>query len=275
MLLPAGQLTFITGHVASGKTTILDAILGEIDYRNGTLRFDPPRRPRIAYCSQDPVIFDGSIRENILLGSKHDGERYMRAIEAAALQTDLASLVKGDSHAAEQLSGGQRHRVALARAIYAEAEVILLDDVLSAVDHQTEEVIFNNLFDRATGVLVGKTVVVTSNDDNRFPYADYLVQLDAGRVVYRGPPSQMRTVSRSAQLRSAVHADTAEEEKMLSRNAADEAIDAEVQTSMSGAYTTIWRHIKLAKATWSATWLLVEPQFNFVCVRLSGVLAFD
>ena len=140
-------LSLISGKVAAGKSALLQALLGELDRRNGQILKE---QAMIGYCSQTPWLQSMSIRDNILFSYPYDEARYTQVLDCCALNTDLASFRDGDrSNIGEHgigLSGGQRARVALARAVYSRANVLLLDDPLSALDHQTASFIVRKLF---------------------------------------------------------------------------------------------------------------------------------
>lgn len=118
--IPANKVTVLLGKVGSGKSTMCSTLLGETGVLAGAVY-----RPnlRYAYCSQDPWISDGSVKENILLESPLDASFYDRCLKATALDYDLESLASGDAHAAGKLSGGQKARVALARALYTRSDI--------------------------------------------------------------------------------------------------------------------------------------------------------
>ena len=138
-----GQCLAVIGQVGSGKTTLLNAILGELPVLSGRSVVDG----RIAYASQEYWIITGSIRQNILCGAEMDPERYHRVIQAAALEQDFARLPQGDSsiigEGGVSLSGGQKARVNLARALYIDADIYLLDDPFSEVDAHTVSTLSN------------------------------------------------------------------------------------------------------------------------------------
>lgn len=124
----------IIGSIGSGKSSLLRAIVGELETCQGNISTSP----KTAYVPQIPWLFSGTVRENIVFGEKYDREKFSKVVEACALREDFERFPSGDlSFVGERgitLSGGQRARVGLARAIYSDADVYLLDDPLSAVD---------------------------------------------------------------------------------------------------------------------------------------------
>ncbi|XP_078368623.1 ATP-binding cassette sub-family C member 4-like isoform X2 [Oculina patagonica] len=129
-----GDMIAITGAVGSGKSSFLTAILGELPLSKGEISY----RGKVAYVPQIPWVFSGTIRENILFGLPFNQEKLQRVVEVCGLTKDLADFTNGDLTEIGQrgvtLSGGQKARVGLARAVYSDADIYLLDDPLSAVD---------------------------------------------------------------------------------------------------------------------------------------------
>ncbi|KAB0402447.1 hypothetical protein E2I00_009204, partial [Balaenoptera physalus] len=129
-----GELLAVVGPVGAGKSSLLSAVLGELPPSQGLVNV----HGRIAYVSQQPWVFSGTVRSNILFGKKYEKERYEKVIKACALKKDLQLLEDGDltviGDRGTTLSGGQKARVNLARAVYQDADIYLLDDPLSAVD---------------------------------------------------------------------------------------------------------------------------------------------
>ncbi|XP_048587659.1 ATP-binding cassette subfamily C member 4 [Nematostella vectensis] len=128
------DIVAVIGAVGSGKTTLLSAILGQVSCTKGKIK----SRGTICHVPQVPWIFNGSVRENITFGLPYDEEKYGRIIDACALRKDFELFSNGDltviGERGVALSGGQRARVSLARAVYADAEIYLIDDTLSALD---------------------------------------------------------------------------------------------------------------------------------------------
>ncbi|KAH6911448.1 ATP-binding cassette transporter [Coprinopsis sp. MPI-PUGE-AT-0042] len=205
---PRGELSLICGKLGSGKTLILLALLGEADILTGQVICpqSPPdalasySKAQIAdedwvvegicaYVPQTAWLRNASIKDNILFCLPYNEERYNMTLEACALVTDLNVLEDGDeSEIGEQgvnLSGGQKARVSLARAIYSRASVLFLDDVLSAVDAHTADHLYHRCL---RGDLVrGRTVILVSHHVRLCSGgAAYIVALENGRVSYQG-----------------------------------------------------------------------------------------
>ena len=176
-------LTVITGHVGSGKSTLLAAIAGEIIKSSGKVFCSGA----IAYVPQTAWVFPGTLRENILFGEAYDEKKYTEVVEASALKEDINRFPNGDlSFVGEHgvaLSGGQRARVNLARAIYADAGVYLLDDPLSAVDAKVSEHIFEQCICR---LLEEKIVILATYAEKNMKAADQVVVLHKGSVQGKG-----------------------------------------------------------------------------------------
>ncbi|KAJ3412846.1 hypothetical protein HDV05_000187 [Chytridiales sp. JEL 0842] len=182
----------VVGPTSSGKSSILLALLGELRTLKGTTRCSPLNPtsqqtiPPIAYVAQSPWLQNDTIRANILFNTPFDPVRYHQVIEACALQPDLDSFEAGDmtevGESGKTLSGGQRSRVCLARAIYSSSPLLLLDDVLSAVDaHTARHILFKCLM----GPL-GKgrfIVLVTHAVELCLPFADFVVVMKHGGEV--------------------------------------------------------------------------------------------
>ncbi|KAF5368585.1 hypothetical protein D9758_002189 [Tetrapyrgos nigripes] len=190
-VFPTGKLSLIGGPTGSGKSSLLMALLGEIRCISGSVLIDKTNH-QVAYCAQNPWLEHATIRDNIIFGSSYgfDEERYHAVIEACALVKDLEMFDAGDmTEIGEKgitLSGGQRARIALARAIYSQARCILLDDPLAAVDMHTAQHLVNNCF--SSDLCRGRTVIlVTHHIGLCLPVSTYLVELSQGSVIHHGP----------------------------------------------------------------------------------------
>lgn len=173
-------LNVIFGEVAAGKTALLQALLGELDLVTGEIV--KPDKP-IGYCAQTPWLQSMSIRDNILFSAPYEEARYKKALDVCALTPDLANFKDGDlSEIGENgigLSGGQKARVALARAVYSRTDILMLDDPLSALDQQTAEWIAT----RCLGgeLMKGRTIVlVTHRTDLCSGLAQQMIEISHG-----------------------------------------------------------------------------------------------
>lgn len=183
-----GQLTCIVGRVGAGKTTLLKSIIGEIPIvKDGKQSVSV--NGSVAYCAQSPWILNSSIRENILFGKRYDKQFYNQTIEACQLLSDFEVLPNGDATLVGEkgisLSGGQKARVSLARAIYSRADVFLLDDVLSAVDAHVGKKITNSVL-APGGILASKTLILATNSVKILRIAQQTVFLKDQQIIERG-----------------------------------------------------------------------------------------
>jgi ATP-binding cassette subfamily C (CFTR/MRP) protein 1 len=174
-----GELLAVLGRVGDGKSSLLSAILGEMYRSDGQCII----RGRTAYFTQGGWCMGASIRDNILFGLKYEPDFYQRVLEACALPADLAILPDGDmtevGEKGVSLSGGQRARVALARACYARADIYLLDDPLAAVDAHVGAHIFKQVIG-PEGLLKTKTRILTTNAVSFLPECSQIVSLRRG-----------------------------------------------------------------------------------------------
>ncbi|KAG0293961.1 hypothetical protein BGZ96_002011 [Linnemannia gamsii] len=202
---PTGKLSLICGSTGSGKTSLLMALLREMDLISGSVHLPQAKSKivdhttgyihgSIAYVSQYPWLQQASIRENVLFGSPYESDRYQHVLEACALLPDLAVFEHGDlTEIGEKgitLSGGQKQRVALARAMYSRAQYLLFDDCLSAVDAHTARHLFENclkgpLMNGRTRILVTHHVRLCLRD------ATYVVLLKDGSLLLTGSPVKL------------------------------------------------------------------------------------
>ncbi|KAJ9107494.1 hypothetical protein QFC21_000949 [Naganishia friedmannii] len=204
---PKNGLTLVCGRLGSGKTLLLLGLLGEADVLAGQV-ICPRSGPgaiedygkkiaphdwvvpsRTAYCPQQAWLQNDTIRGNILFGAPEDEDRYEAVIEACSLSPDLAILEDGsETEIGEKgvnLSGGQRSRVSLARAVYSRASTLILDDILSAVDAHTAASIMKNCFQGP--LMQNRTVILVSHHIQLVsPAASYIVALEKGDVTYAG-----------------------------------------------------------------------------------------
>ncbi|KAF8610181.1 P-loop containing nucleoside triphosphate hydrolase protein [Ceratobasidium sp. AG-I] len=192
LIFRRGKVNMIIGPTGCGKTSLLMALLGEMHFVPGAPDswFALPREGGVAYAAQEAWVQNETIRDNILFGSEYEEERYKNVILQCALLRDLTLFEAGDmTEVGEKgvtLSGGQRARVSLARAIYSKAQTIILDDVLSALDVHTSRHVVDNCF--SGDLVAGRTMlIVTHNVAMVNEIADFVVSLGSdGRIASQG-----------------------------------------------------------------------------------------
>ncbi|KPI34457.1 Metal resistance protein YCF1 [Cyphellophora attinorum] len=196
--LSSGSHMMIIGPVGSGKSTLLKGILSETPYSRG---FVYVNSSTISFADQEAWVQNGTIKDNICGASPvvPDTSWYDEVITCCGLAEDVLHLPRGDQTVVGSkgisLSGGQKARLALARAVYSRADILILDDVFSGLDHDTEDLIFRRLFSRNGPLRRQKTtVILVTHAVQRLPYADTIVSLDAdGRISETGNWLQLST----------------------------------------------------------------------------------
>ncbi|XP_058590029.1 ATP-binding cassette sub-family C member 10 isoform X2 [Neofelis nebulosa] len=186
-----GALVGIVGKVGCGKSSLLAAIAGELHRLHGQVAVWGLSKG-FGLATQEPWIQFATIRDNILFGKTFDAQLYQKVLEACALSDDLSVLPAGDQTEVGEkgvtLSGGQRARIALARAVYQEKDLYLLDDPLAAVDTD----VANHLLHRCIlGVLSHTTRLLCTHRIEYLERADVVLLMEAGRLVQAGPPSEI------------------------------------------------------------------------------------
>ncbi|XP_053695520.1 multidrug resistance-associated protein 1 isoform X2 [Sabethes cyaneus] len=185
MKVEKNQLAAIVGTVGSGKSSVLSALLGEMDKISGRVN----TVGRIAYVSQQAWIQNATLQDNILFGKPMDAKRYQKVIAACALKPDIEMLPGGDQTEIGEkginLSGGQKQRVSLARAVYSDADIFFLDDPLSAVDSHVGKHIFEQVIG-PDGLLAKKTRVLVTHGITYLPNTDIIFVLKDGEISESG-----------------------------------------------------------------------------------------
>ncbi|KAJ3109757.1 hypothetical protein HK100_003232, partial [Physocladia obscura] len=188
--IPKGKLVAIVGSVGSGKSSLLSALVGQLKpvHPNARVVFSGS----VGLAAQVPWIMNATLKENILFGLPFDQERYEKAIEVCSLRHDLEVLAGGDmaeiGEKGINLSGGQKQRVSLARLVYCDSSIVLLDDVLSAVDAHVGKAIFNECI---SGALKGKTRLLVTHQLHFVPQCDIIITMKSGRIFEYGTYSEL------------------------------------------------------------------------------------
>lgn len=206
LTFPTGELSVVAGKTGTGKSLVLSALIGEVDVLEGEI-FVPPTAPplerhdgtahpgnwilpgSVAYVAQTPWLESASLRDNILFGLPFDQSRFNTVLDVCALKKDLEILTDGDRTELGangiNLSGGQKWRITLARAIYSRAEILIMDDIFSAVDAH----VGRQIFEKCIGgdICKGRTrILVTHHVDLVQPLAKFFVELGDGTALHSG-----------------------------------------------------------------------------------------
>ncbi|KAF9438262.1 hypothetical protein BGZ76_008903, partial [Entomortierella beljakovae] len=175
----------IIGRVGSGKSSLIAALCGDLERVSGEIRI----RGSVAFVPQQAWIMNDTLRANIVFGNTYDPAYYQKTIEACCLQQDFDMLLGGDmteiGERGINLSGGQKARISLARAVYSRADVYLFDDPLSAVDAHVGRSIFDNVIG-PRGLLAGKTRVFVTHQIQYLAQSTSILMLRDGKMVEQG-----------------------------------------------------------------------------------------
>lgn len=185
-----GELSCIVGRVGSGKSSLLQCILGDLWKMEG----DVVVRGRVAYVAQAPWVMNATVRENIVFGHRWDPEFYDLTVEACALVDDFKNIPDGDQTEVGErgisLSGGQKARLTLARAVYARADIYVLDDILSAVDQHVGRHLINRVLGK-DGILSSKTRILATNAIPVLKSAEFIGLLRDKTLIEKGTYEQL------------------------------------------------------------------------------------
>jgi subfamily B ATP-binding cassette protein MsbA len=200
LTIQPGQTVALVGPSGSGKTTLANLLPRFLDPTSGHVSLDgvalkdwslASLRSQVAYVSQDVVMFNDTVAQNIALGDTVDTARVWNALEAANLGDFVRGLPAQENtlvgHNATQLSGGQRQRLAIARAIYKDAPILILDEATSALDTTSEQAVKDAL----NVLMQGRTSLVIAHRLSTIEHADLIVVMQAGRIVETGTHKQL------------------------------------------------------------------------------------
>ncbi|CAG8625397.1 12375_t:CDS:10 [Gigaspora margarita] len=178
-----GKLVAIVGSVRSGKSSLLSSLVGEMKRIKGDVLFGG----NVVYCPQTAWIQNATLKDNITFGLPFDKEKYLQVIKDCCLEPDLEVLPDGDlteiGEKGINLSGGQKQRINIARAVYYNADIVLLDDPLSAVDARVGRYLFTNCIQSA---LANKTRLLVTHYLHYLPQVDYVIYMEDGKIVEQG-----------------------------------------------------------------------------------------
>ncbi|KAI0398870.1 ABC transporter [Xylaria palmicola] len=195
--IPAGKITMITGPVASGKSTFCKALLGEVPIAYGDITLSSSCAA-IGFCDQTPFLLNATLKENVVGYSQFNALRYNEVLEATKLNVDVELFPDGHNTRAgsngSMFSGGQKQRVSLARALYLESDLLIIDDILNSLDARTAEAVFQGVFGHDGIVRTrGATAVLCTDSVNHLSLADHVIVFSAnGTVVAEGSFQQIK-----------------------------------------------------------------------------------
>uniref|UniRef100_A0AAR2JB30 ATP-binding cassette, sub-family C (CFTR/MRP), member 10 n=1 Tax=Pygocentrus nattereri TaxID=42514 RepID=A0AAR2JB30_PYGNA len=238
-----GSLVVVVGKVGCGKSSLLAAITGELNRCGGIVHVQG-REQGFGLAAQEPWIQHASVRDNILFGTDFDSGFYQTVLEACALTDDLNILPDGDRTEVGEngvtLSGGQKSRLALARAVYMDKDIYLLDDPLAAVDADVAQHLMEKCI---LGILKNKTRILCTHRIEFVEKADIVVLMDSGRVVRTGTPNEVLS------LMKAVPNDSKKDRELTSEPVSEEGLTTmgEEQKQTGGlamtVYQSYWRAV--------------------------------
>ncbi|KAH7103875.1 ATP-dependent bile acid permease [Auriculariales sp. MPI-PUGE-AT-0066] len=231
-----GSFVAIVGRVGSGKSSLLQAISGEMRAMDGIVSLGGP----MSLVSQAPWIVNATLRDNIIFNEPIDEDRYQAVVRACALQPDLASLPHGDSTEIGErginLSGGQKARICLARAMYSKSDMLLLDDPLSAVDANVGRVLVDECLTASSGPMAGRTRILVTHQLHVLPRTERIFFMDNGRIVEEGSYEELST-RRDGAFAKLVEEYGSRHEAQKPRVVA--SADAEIKDSLPAAMTSL------------------------------------
>ena len=201
--IPAGKKVGVLGSIGSGKTTLVNCLNHHLDLPGGTVYLGDKDvttfsrsdlRRYIKTVTQDPYLFSATVEDNIRFGSQDTNiakEQVDEVLELSQLAGDVTRFENGDQTLVGEkgimLSGGQKQRLSIARALLEPADLIIMDNVLSAVDYETERKILEGLFER----LENQSVLVVSHRVNALEYMDEIIVLNEGKIIAKGDHSTL------------------------------------------------------------------------------------
>uniref|UniRef100_A0A8C2DG21 Multidrug resistance-associated protein 1 n=1 Tax=Cyprinus carpio TaxID=7962 RepID=A0A8C2DG21_CYPCA len=250
--IPEGALVAVVGHVGSGKSSLLSALLGEMQKQEGYVSI----KGSVAYVPQQAWIQNATLKDNILFGRDAKDSWYQKVVEACALLPDLEILPGGDSteigEKGVNLSGGQKQRVSVARAVYCSCAVYLLDDPLSAVDAHVGKHIFEKVIG-PQGLLQGRTRVLVTHGLSFLPQVDLILVMVDGEITEMGSYTEL--LGRQGAFAEFLHTYTNTEQEEV-----EESVAGEVKLSV------FWEYMKAIGLP-----LSIFSVFLFFCHQLSSL----
>ncbi|CAL8127064.1 unnamed protein product [Orchesella dallaii] len=272
------KLVMVVGAVGSGKSSFLHVLLSELPISSGKCHVNG----KMTYASQEPWLFAGTVRENILFGEEFDKQLYDEVVQISALQDDLKQLANGDmteiGERGMSLSGGQKARVNLARALYRNSDIYLLDDPLSAVDSRVSRHIFDKCIKT---FLRGKMRILVTHQLQYIPFADHVVVIKNGEVLAQGTPTEiqalgldlMSLLEEESEDASKRKASVAKVQEPASTEMSDEieTLDDSIESTLEGAVTfsTYWAYLRSGDSVFGLTSVILLFTIGQIFITLT------
>lgn len=217
-----GELIVVVGEIGSGKSSLLAAIVGEMRKTEGTVKLGGT----VGFCPQTAWIQNATVKDNIIFGAEFNQEKYDRVIRDCALEPDFEMLPHGDATEIGErgitVSGGQKARINIARAAYNDADIVLLDDPLSAVDAHVGRVLLEQCI---CGLMAKKTRILVTHQLHVLPRADRIFTMHQGKIVEQGTYNELLSAGGSFSRLVAEFGGTEEEKKDKEDEAEEDAIE--------------------------------------------------
>ncbi|KAJ3019313.1 ATP-binding cassette sub- C member 8 [Thoreauomyces humboldtii] len=271
-----GSLVAIVGNVGSGKSSLLSALVGEMDKKSGDLHFNGD----LAYCPQVPWILSATVRDNILFGKQYHKQLYDDVLRVCGLEQDLTMFGNRDlteiGEKGATLSGGQRARISLARAVYSargKASILLMDDVLSALDAHVGAHVFDACIKRH---LAGTTRVFATHQLQYLSQCDHILVMEDGNVVEAGSYEALRANPVGALSGMMAGFSTQMKEKVI-EDVAEESADLSLAVTASGSSSLVSdddTEVEATDAETEAGGLIVDEERETGAVSLSIYLTY-
>ena len=237
--LRRGKLTVVVGPVGSGKSALISALLGDMHQCDGPdgapgIGGAPNIRGTVAYVAQVAWVQSLSLKDNVLFGRTMDEAQYREALDVACMEADVEQLPHGDETEIGEkgitLSGGQKQRTAIARAVYADADLVVMDDPLSALDAHVGKDLFRKCI---RGALREKAVLLVTHQLQFVNQADHVIVMSQGKIAERGTYDELVTKEGSV-FKALMESYHGEESDSESEPGDDEKLDTEAAEDMGG-----------------------------------------
>lgn len=189
LVVEPGKMYAVLGEVGSGKSSLLLATLHDLIVKEGSVK----KHGSVAYITQNAFLLNATLKSNVVFHHKFDENWYKECLIRACLLDDIKQLPGGDlteiGERGINLSGGQKQRVNIARALYANKDIYLVDDCLSALDAEVGKRVFYDVFKKC---LKGKTILMVTHSTNILPDVDEIILMKNGEIVLKGPYSEIK-----------------------------------------------------------------------------------